>query len=125
MTYKTRKLVSPPDMNPANTLFGGQLLKWIDEEVAIYSIVKLGTNNVVTKFISEINFLNPAFMGDIVEIGTEIIGCGRSSITMRCDVRVKGGDTTVLTIDKIVFVHVDRSGRPKPHNKTMEDFTEL
>jgi len=124
MNYKTRKLVSPPDLNPAETLFGGQLLKWIDEEVAIFSIVKLGTNHVVTKFISEINFLNPAFMGDIVEIGSEIIKCGNTSITVKCEVRIKGTDTTILTIDEIVFVHVDRTGRPKAHGKTMEDFVD-
>jgi acyl-CoA hydrolase len=38
MRFQTRKLVSPPDLNPARALFGGQLLRWIDEEVAIYAM---------------------------------------------------------------------------------------
>ncbi len=124
MLFKTRKLVSPPDLNPGNTLFGGQLLRWIDEEVAIYAMVKLGTNHVVTKFMSEINFINPAFQGDIIEIGAEVIELGRTSITLRCEVRIKDTDTIIIRIDKFVMVHVDMNGRPKPHHKTMENMNE-
>jgi acyl-CoA hydrolase len=120
MQFKTRKLVSPPDLNPGNTLFGGQLLRWIDEEVAIYAMVKLGTNHVVTKYISEINFINPAYQGDIIEIGAEVVSLGRTSITLRCEVRIKDTDTIIISIDKFVMVHVDMNGRPKPHHKTME-----
>ena len=30
MKFKTRKLVTPADLNPRGTLHGGQLLKWIE-----------------------------------------------------------------------------------------------
>lgn len=123
MVFKTRKLVSPPDLNPAETLFGGQLLKWIDEETAIYAMCQLGSNFIVTKYMSEINFRNPAFQGDIIEIGAEVIGVGNTSVTLRCEVRVKDTKVVIITIDKIVLVHVDQNGRPKPHNKTIEDLT--
>jgi acyl-CoA hydrolase len=121
MTFKTRKLVAPPDLNPAETLFGGQLLKWIDEETAIYAMCQLGDNFVVTKYMSEINFRNPAFQGDIIEIGAEVTDVGNTSITLRCEVRVKDTKVIIVTIDKIVLVHVDQNGRPKPHNKTLEE----
>ena len=39
MIYRTRKLIKPSDLNPRGTLFGGQLLKWIDEEAAILALV--------------------------------------------------------------------------------------
>lgn len=125
LKFKTRKLVSPPDLNPNNTLFGGQLLRWIDEESAIYAMCKLGSNHVVTKYMSEINFINPAFKGDIIEIGSEVIEIGRTSITLRCEVRVKDTEVIVIRIDKIVFVHVDQNGRPKPHYKTMENLDSM
>jgi acyl-CoA thioesterase YciA len=121
MNFKTRKLVSPPDLNPAGTLFGGKLLSWIDEEVAIFAMCQLDSNFVVTKFMSEINFIKPAYKGDIVEIGCEVISMGRTSITLSCLVRVKDTDTIIIQIDKIVFVHVDQNGRPKPHNKSMNE----
>ena len=39
MNFHTRKWVKPEDLNPNGTLFGGSLLRWIDEEAAIYAIV--------------------------------------------------------------------------------------
>ena len=34
----------------------GDLLEWIDEEAALYTIVQLENSKIVTKYISEINF---------------------------------------------------------------------
>lgn len=34
MNFHTRKWVKPEDLNPNGTLFGGSLLRWIDEEAA-------------------------------------------------------------------------------------------
>jgi acyl-CoA hydrolase len=39
MRFHTRKWIKPEDLNPNGTLFGGQLLAWIDEELALYSII--------------------------------------------------------------------------------------
>lgn len=52
MNFHTRKWVKPEDLNPNGTLFGGSLLRWIDEEAAIYAIIQLGNQRVVTKYIS-------------------------------------------------------------------------
>jgi acyl-CoA hydrolase len=40
---------------------------------------QLKTKNIVTKLISEINFMSPGYQGDVIEIGCSSIG--RSSIT--------------------------------------------
>lgn len=116
MEYKTRKLVTPSDLNSRGTLFGGQVLKWIDEESAIFAICQLDSPNVVTKAISEINFVKTAKQGDIVEIGMELVSIGNTSITMACNVRNKNTKETIVKIDKIVFVLLDEEGRPKAHN---------
>ena len=49
MNFHTRKWIKPEDLNPNGSLFGGSLLKWIDEEAAIYAICQLENSNVVTK----------------------------------------------------------------------------
>lgn len=116
MKYRTRKLIKPEDLNARGTLFGGQLLKWIDEEAAIQAICKLGTTSIVTKLISEINFIDSAKTGDIVEIGIDVVKYGTTSITLCCDVRNKNTRHSIIKIDKIVFVSVDEQGRPIPHN---------
>lgn len=68
MRFYSRKLIKPGDLNARNTLFGGMLLKWIDEEAGIYAMTKLNSKNVVTKFISEIDFVSSGKQGDVVEI---------------------------------------------------------
>ena len=88
MQFRTRKLVKPEDLNAGGSLFGGQLLKWIDEEAAIYAMCQLENKKVTTKFMSEIDFISPARVGDVIEIGLELVTIGRTSITIKCEARV-------------------------------------
>ncbi|CAN5253237.1 hotdog domain-containing protein [soil metagenome] len=118
MRFFSRKLIKPTDLNAHGTLFGGSVLAWVDEEAAIYVICQLGKGNIVTKFMSEINFVSSAKLGDIIEIGMETVKFGRTSITVRCVVRQKFTLKTIISIDKIVFVHMDEDGNPTPHNIT-------
>jgi acyl-CoA thioesterase YciA len=118
MKFFTRKWVKPEDLNPNETLFGGSLLRWIDEEATIFTISLLENKRVVTKFISEINFVSSARQGDIIEIGIAVVSFGRSSLTLCCEVRNKLTQSVILTIDTLVFVALDEDGRPTPHGKT-------
>jgi acyl-CoA hydrolase len=116
--FTTRKWVRPEDLNANGTLFGGSLLKWIDEEATIYAILQLGNRRVVTKLISEINFVASAIKGDLVEMGLVATKFGTTSITMRAEVRNMVTRKNILTVDRIVFVGLDEAGRPKPHGYT-------
>ncbi len=120
MNFKTRKMIKPEDLNPRNTLFGGRLLSWLDEEAAICVTEFLETPLVVTKFMSEIDFVRPAFQEDIIAIGTEITAVGNTSVTVKCEVQNITTGETIITIGKIVFVRVDRHGKSKPHGKTLK-----
>ena len=121
MRYLTRKLIKPGDLNANNTLFGGALLKWIDEEAGIYAMTKLETQKVVTKYMSEIDFIHSARQGDIIEIGLQFISIGNTSITFRCEVRNALNKNIIIKIDRIVFVKVDDQERPTPHHFTLND----
>ena len=118
MNFHTRKWIKPEDLNPNRSLFGGRLLQWIDEEAVIYAIVQLENPRVVTKFISEINFIEAPKEGDIIEIGIIATHFGRTSLTMRCEVRNMLTRKPILSIDKLVFVNLDSNGQPTPHGKT-------
>jgi acyl-CoA hydrolase len=118
MNFHTRKWIKPEDLNPNGSLFGGSLLKWIDEEAAIYAMCQLEAPRVVTKLISEINFVSSGKLGDIVEMGMTASEFGRTSITLKCEVRNKITKMAILTIDKMVFVNVNERSEPTPHGKT-------
>lgn len=122
MRFHTRKWVKPEDLNPNGTLFGGRLLEWIDEEAALYTIIQLQNPKVVTKFMTEINFLSSAKKGDIVEIGIKVLHFGKSSLTLSCEVRNKMTRETIITIDKIIMVNLGSNGKPIPHGKTQVEF---
>jgi len=120
MKFYTRKLIKPGDLNANNTLFGGALLRWIDEEAGIYAMTKLDTKKIVTKFISEIDFVNSAKQGDVVEIGLEFQSIGRTSITLSCIVRNVFTKKVIIAIEKLVFVKIDNDENAVPHGKTEE-----
>lgn len=124
MNYLTRKWIKPEDLNSNGSLFGGSLLKWIDEEAAIFSITFLHTPYMVTKFMSEINFRSSARNGDIIEMGMKVTKVGRTSITLACDVRNVMTHHSILSIEQIVMVSLDASGLPAPHGKRMEHVEE-
>ena len=122
MRYHTRKLVKPEDLNPNNTLFGGRMLEWIDEEAALYAVIQLESKRVVTKFMSEINFVSSAVQGDIVEIGTDVVKFGKTSLVLTCEVRNKLTRKTIIKVDKITMVNLGEDGKPAPHGKTKIEY---
>ena len=120
MNFKTRKLIKYEDLNSRGSLFGGQLLKWIDEEASIYTVCQLETNKIVTKLMSEINFMKPSYLNDVIEIGVDAVSFGRTSITLKVVARIKDTKNEILKIDKMVFVSIDEDGKPIPHGKTIK-----
>ncbi len=115
LIFRTRKLIKPEDLNGRNTLFGGRLMSWIDEECAIYCACQMQTHHIVTKYISEMNFMAPAKQGDIIEIGVGTVVIGRTSLTLCCVVRDKDTKDELIRVDKLVFVAVNEAGKPTRH----------
>ncbi|KMQ80974.1 cytosolic long-chain acyl-CoA thioester hydrolase family protein [Candidatus Burkholderia pumila] len=105
-------------------MFGRSLLRWIDEEAAIYAISQLGNQRGVTKFMSEINFVSSARQGDIIELGITATHFGRTSITLRAEMRNKITRKSILTVEKMVFVNLSEQGGPASHGRTKDKLFE-
>ncbi|PWA08986.1 acyl-CoA thioesterase [Flavobacterium laiguense] len=118
MRFHTRKWVKPEDLNPNGTLFGGKLLAWIDEELALYTIIQLENSRIVTKHMSEINFRSSAKQGDIIEIGIDVVKFGNTSLVLKCEARNMMTRETIITIDNTTMVSLGDDGKPKAHGKT-------
>lgn len=116
--HAVRKWVKPEDLNQHGALFGGRLLQWVDEEAAIIAVAQLGTTDVVTRHMSEIDFVSRAERGDLLELDYRVHGFGRTSITLGCRVENAVTGQEVLTLERIVFVAVDDEGRPVEHGRT-------
>lgn len=122
MRFHTRKWVKPEDLNPNGTLFGGKLLAWLDEELALYTIIQLENSRVVTKHMSEINFRSSARQGDIIEIGIDVVRFGHTSLALKCEARNMMTRETIITIDETIMVNLGEDGKPKAHGKTEIEF---
>ena len=110
----------PADLNGANTLFGGRCLSFVDEEAYVYSACQLNYRKLVTVHMSEVDFKSPAYEGDIIEIGADVVKFGRTSITIKVIVRNKDTKKEICTVNEIVFVALDENGSPYPHGKSQK-----
>lgn len=112
-----QKLIFGAHLNAANCLFGGHLLSWIDEASAMYAMDKMQTRRILTKKISEVIFINPALLGDMIQFWCRVKKEGKTSLTMELCVRTKNVDTRQqrdICSCEIVYVAVDDLGKPYP-----------
>jgi acyl-CoA thioesterase YciA len=106
----------PKDTNMYGTIFGGVIMSHLDLAGA-HCARDFYTNRFVTKFIHEMSFLYPVYVGDLVIFNAEIIKVGHTSVTVHVQVAAERLGTKELhrvTEAKLVFVAVDEEGRKTP-----------
>lgn len=111
-------LLLPKDTNALGTIFGGVILSHIDLASAVEAR-KVAPLRYVTKAMREVEFLEPVFLGDIVNFFTETVRVGRTSLTVRVSVEAERwgagrGEQVKVTEAEVVLVAVDETGRPTP-----------
>ena len=77
-------IVRPSHINHYGRLFGGQLLKWIDEMAGIVSTRHAGTT-VTTAAVDNLQFNAPAYEGELIVLRGMVTYVGRSSMEIRVD----------------------------------------
>ncbi len=121
--HVTTRLIMSGDLNAAQTLFGGKLIQWVDEAASTYVMGLLRSHHIVTKKISEVLYNEPTRIGDVLEFLFRVKKVGTTSIAVECIVRSKVIDhddtlRIILNCD-LVFVKIDKLGRPVAHNYTV------
>ncbi|MCM3387654.1 acyl-CoA thioesterase [Ureibacillus chungkukjangi] len=107
-------LILPPDTNHHNSIFGGKVLAYIDEIAAITSM-KHAKSEVVTASFDSVDFISPAYVGNILELEAMVTSTGRSSMEVYVRVmarNLKTGELRLTTESFVTMVAVDESGRP-------------
>ena len=110
-----RTLAMPADINPSGDIFGGWIMSMMDAAGAI-TATRLAEGRVVTAAVSNISFLQPVKIGDVVCCYTDVVRIGRSSITLCVEVwvlRQGQGPRVKVTAAEFVFVALDGDGRPR------------
>jgi acyl-CoA hydrolase len=113
-TITTTRLMMPTDANVMGNVFGGAIMRYMDEVAAIAAWKHAGTN-AVTASIDRMNFYEPVYVGNILVLKASINYVGTTS--MEVGVRIEAQDPesgkTVHTGScYLTYVAIDRKGRP-------------
>ena len=107
------KIVLPADLNDYGNLFGGTLLKWVDEIAYIRVSLDFVGQHFVTIGLDDVEFKHPIREGQILCFHCEKTRIGNTSVSYQ--VRVYGAryatdSEEVLFENNITFVCVDGDG---------------
>lgn len=110
------RIMMPTDANIRGNVFGGSILKYIDE-IAAVAAFRHAKTNVVTASIDRMDFLAPVYIGDLLVLKAAVNYVGRTS--MEIGVRVeaedlKTGATRHAASCFLTYVALDDKGRPTP-----------
>ena len=108
------QLVLPTHANAIGTVFGGQIMAWIDICAALSSM-KHARAQTVTASMDAMDFLVPIRIGDVVRLQSMVNYVGRTS--MEVGVRVEAGKPTAGTYVHaasayLTFVALGEDGKP-------------
>ena len=96
-------------------LFGGQMMAWIDVTGAV-AARRFAKCAVTTVCVDHLNFIDPAYLNDIVVQEAWVTWTGRTSIEVRVDSFVEqlDGGRKLVNRAYAVFVALDEDEKPAP-----------
>ena len=116
----TFTIVRPEHLNHHGTLFGGQMLKWVDENAWLVAALDYPGRHLVTRAMDKIEFKTGVPPGSILRFSICRAREGTTSVTYSIEVYAHSSDTQ-STKDEVpvfstavTFACVDRNGRKSP-----------
>ncbi len=119
---ENHKLVLPGNLNHYGYLFGGDLLKWVDEYAWIAATLDYPECNFVTMGMDKVEFKKSVTKGSILTFIVEKTQEGTSSVQYLVHVyQGKSGlKNDLIFSTTVTFVRIDQNGRKVPLPKTDE-----
>ncbi len=115
-------IVRPEHLNHHGSLFGGQLLKWVDEIAWIVATREYPGFRLVTRAMDDVQFRTPVPSGSILHFHVLLARQGRTSVTYTVEVHAdeagssprasKQGERPVFSTN-VTFASVDQRGRKR------------
>jgi acyl-CoA hydrolase len=114
-------IVKPEDLNPHETLFAGQMAKWLVEASSVCAMRAVGKyEGVIMIKLTEVDYTKAISNGEIIEIRSKIAYAGKSSLIVSC--QVFGNDDPEPRVTAMaMFVTVDKQNKPLAHGLKLSD----
>ncbi len=115
-TTTSVRIMMPADANIRGNVFGGAIMKYMDE-IAAVTAFRHAKKPVVTASIDRMNFIAPVYLGDLLVMKASINYVGRTS--MEVGVRMEAenllsGKSTHVGSCFLTYVAIDDHGKPTP-----------
>ena len=113
------------DMNGYGRLFGGVMMKWMDE-CACITARRHAESNVTTAAIERVDFIAPAHENDTVVLVSELISVGKSSmkVAVSAYIEEKNGRRGLIADATFVIVAIDSAEFPVCVPQILEESAE-
>ncbi|MDO9710157.1 acyl-CoA thioesterase [Paracraurococcus lichenis] len=111
-----RTLAMPADTNPAGDIFGGWIMSQMDVAGGISAAAR-AQGRVVTVSCTDMAFLKPVKVGDVVCVYCDLARIGRTSLTLHVEawvLRQGQGERIKVTEADFTYVALDAAGQPRP-----------
>lgn len=113
------EIVFPGQTNHRGVLHGGFALDWLSKG-ALAAAGRAVRQSVVLASSKTLDFVAPAYVGDIVETRASVVAIGRTSLTIAAEMWAESplhGNPRLCTKCQFVFVAIDEQGFPCPIEK--------
>ncbi len=110
------KLVLRGDLNQNGYLYGGNLLKWIDEYAWIAATLDYPGSSFVTVALDKVNFKKSVNEGAILKFNIEKSNTGNTSVQYLVNVYCQNNcyeNLDLIFSTHITFVNLDKNGNKK------------
>ncbi|MGA3108409.1 MAG: acyl-CoA thioesterase [Candidatus Bathyarchaeia archaeon] len=110
------RIMMPMDANNSGNVFGGAILRLIDEVGSVVAL-KHARTNVVTASVDRMDFYSPVYIGDMLRLNASINFVHRTS--MEVGVRVEAenpftGEVRHTGTSFLTYVGLDQKRKPTP-----------
>ncbi|MAD51798.1 MAG: acyl-CoA thioesterase [Candidatus Marinimicrobia bacterium] len=129
-TAKYSQIVMPDNINIIGTLFGGQMVSWMDlaaAKVTYRFLEGTAANGAVTRAIEKVEFKEPVYKGEWVNFESTVINTGKSSFQVKVEAyaegRERGKRLACTALITMVSVCTDKNGEYHKfeHGKSCEE----
>ncbi|MBM4045861.1 MAG: acyl-CoA thioesterase [Planctomycetes bacterium] len=113
---ENHKLVMPENLSHYGYLFGGDLLKWVDEYAWIAASLDYPRCNFVTVGLDKVEFKKSVRGGAILKFVVEKTREGRTSVQYRVTVfqgQTNDSASALVFSTHVTFVNIDEQGKKK------------
>jgi len=124
MSINNYKAVLPQDLNHYGYIFGGNLLKWVDEYSWIAAALEFPDCNLVTSGMEKVQFRKSVKQGSILRFHIKNIKQGIAYVKFKVNVFCKNSkslDEEIIFDTIVTFVNIGDNGKASPLPKTVKN----